>query len=214
MSPLPHCQISQWPATRQRYLDRFEANLTNIVRAANERNVRVILLTMPFHYRLSPAWKHRQPAWFDAEHREQVKQLTTRAVELKQAGDFAEALELIRQAVALDPLPAVPHYLEAQLLESLDRVDEAEAAYARSREAMIGNLGSCLSINRVIRKVATEHEAVLVDVRKLFDNYEHEHQRHFNVDLVHDDCHPTPLGHELIARALRPHLQQPTGNPQ
>lgn len=205
-------KASQWPDTRQRYLDRFEANLTTIVRAAHEQDVRVILLTIPFHYRLSPAWKHPQPAWFATDHREQMQQLTTRAMELKESGDATLALEVIRQAVALDPLPAVPHYLEAQLLESLERPAEAEASYARSREAMIGNLGSCLSINRVIRKVAAEHETVLVDVRQLFDNYEHERQRYFNVDLVHDDCHPTPLGHELIAQALRPHLQRPASD--
>ena len=84
---------------------------------------------------------------------------------------------------------------------------EAEAAYARSREAMIGNLGSRLSINRVVREVAAEQEADLVDLRKIFDDYQHRRQRHFNTELIHDDCHPTPLGHALIAQ----HLEQLLG---
>ena len=99
-------------------------------------------------------------------------------------------------------MPPVPHYLEAELLESLERPVEAEAAYARSREAMIGNLGSRLSINRVLREVAAEQEAELVDRRKSFDDYQHRRQRHFNTELIHDDCHPPPQGHTLIAQHL------------
>ncbi len=205
--------VSQWPETRQKYLERFRENLVAIVTESRSRNVRVILMTMPFQYRLAPAWKQRQPLAGDPQHLETMTRLVTETLGLQDQDQPAEALERIREAIRLDPLPPVPHYLEAELLESLERPVEAEAAYARSREAMIGNLGSRLSINRVIREVAAKDGAELVDVRKIFDDYHHRRQRHFNSELIHDDCHPTPLGHSLIAQHLEPLLEVagPTG---
>ena len=184
-----------------------------IVTESRSRNVRVILMTMPFQYRLAPAWKQRQPLAGDPQHLETMTRLVTETLALQDQDQPAEALERIREAIRLDPLPPVPHYLEAELLESLERPVEAEAAYARSREAMIGNLGSRLSINRVIREVAAKEGAELVDVRKIFDDYHHRRQRHFNSELIHDDCHPTPQGHSLIAQHLEPLLEVagPTG---
>jgi hypothetical protein len=96
----------------------------------------------------------------------------------------------------------VLHYLKAMSLEALERLDEAEAAYALSREAMIGNLGSRLSINEAIEKVARESGVELLDLAALFDREQHALGGHFNEDLIHDDCHPTPLGHRIIAAAL------------
>ena len=67
---------------------------------------------------------------------------------------------------------------------------------------MIGNLGSRLSINRVIREVAADQQTDLVDLRKVFDDFQHHRQRFFNVELIHADCHPTSLAHGLIAHHL------------
>ena len=47
----------------------------------------------------------------------------------------------------------------------------------------------------------------LIDVQELFQDYGARRQSYYNLDLIHDDCHPTPLGHQLIAEALVPVLQ-------
>ena len=191
-----------WPKTRQRYLDRFRDNLVTIVSEARRRNVRVILMTIPFQYRLAPAWKQRQPLAGDPGNLKTMTRLIHETLQLQKQDRSDNALLRIQSAIRIDPAAPVPHYLEAVLFESLDRPVEAEAAYARSREAMIGNLGSQLSINRVIREVAANHEAELVDLRKIFDEFQHNRKRYFNVELIHDDCHPTPLAHSLIAHHL------------
>jgi len=201
LTPLRY-DFTAWPETRQRYLDRFRDNLATIVTEARRRNVRVILMTMPFQYRLAPAWKQRQPLAGDPKNLETMTRLIHETVQLQKQDRSDDALLRIQSAISIDPAAPVPHYLEAELLESLDRPVEAEAAYARSREAMIGNLGSQLSINRVIREVAAKHEAELVDLRKIFDEFQHSRKRYFNVELIHDDCHPTPLAHSLIAHQL------------
>jgi lysophospholipase L1-like esterase len=193
---------TDWPETRQKYADQFRNNLATIVTEAQRRNVRVILMTIPFQYRLAPAWKQRQPLAGDPNNLELMTRLIHETVNLHEQKQMDTALKRIQFAIKIDPDTPVPHYLEAQLLESLDRPLEAEAAYARSREAMIGNLGSQLSINRVIREVAAKHNAELVDLRKIFDDFQHRQKRYFNAELIHDDCHPTPLAHGLIAHHL------------
>jgi tetratricopeptide (TPR) repeat protein len=161
---------------------------------------------MPFNYRLSPAWKHPQFEAYEPVHREEVRALLHEAGHKVQTGDCQGALPLVDRALALDPSPPLLHYLRAQCLERQGRLDEAEAAYAQSREQMIGNLGSRLSINTVIRRVATQTGVPLVDAARIFDAHEHASGHHFNEDLIVDDCHPSALGHQLIADALAPLL--------
>jgi len=202
----PRYDATSWPETRDHYLDHFRNNLVTIVSEARRRNVRVVLMTMPFQYRLAPAWKQRQPLAGDPGNLQTMTRLINETLQLQKQDRSDDALLRIQFAIKIDPAAPVPHYLEAELLEALDRPEEAEAAYARSREAMIGNLGSRLSINRVIREVAADQEADLIDLRKIFDDFEHRRKRHFNVELIHDDCHPTALAHGLIAHHLVRHL--------
>ena len=44
-----------------------------------------------------------------------------------------------------------------------------------------------------------------------FDRYERSAGEHFNSNLIHDDCHPTPRGHGVIADALLPFFIESDG---
>jgi hypothetical protein len=188
------------------YLDRFQQSLDLLVTHALARGVRVVLVTLPFNYKLSPAWKHPQFEAFDPAQSSVVTGLVEEAGRLVQQGNCDAAMPEIQRALALDPLPPVLHYLEAECLERSGRLTEAEAAYAQSRETMMGNLGSRLSINDAIRRTAVDHKVPLVDAARLFDDYEHARGKYFNEDLILDDCHMTALGHRLLADALAPLL--------
>ena len=192
----------QWRTTRRDYLDAFEANLLRMIEPAQAEGVRVILMTVPFNYKLSPAWKHPQPQFFVAEHAEATREAIREAASFLEQRRSRDALRVTEAALERDAGPAVLHHLKAMSLEALERLDEAEAAYALSREAMIGNLGSRLSINESIEKVARESGVELLDLAALFDREQHALGGRFNEDLIHDDCHPTPLGNRLIAAAL------------
>lgn len=192
----------EWLLTKQRYLDAFEANLTGMLRLAEKQGVRTIALTMPINHRLSPAWKHRQPDTFEPEKEEHVGKALREASVLQRDGSHAEALRVLNEALASAPRSPLLNYLRGESLEALDRRAEAEAAYAQCRENMIGNLGGVLSINEVIRRTARKTGAVLVDVQAIFETYGHDNGSYFNQDLIHDDCHPTALGHRLIAGSL------------
>jgi len=196
-------EARDWWHIRDAYLRRLELNLIRIVSQARKYGVRSMVLTMPFNYRLAPNATHPQPQHFLPVARSRVANLLERTRRLMgEQGDHAAALQRIREALALDPHPPVLSYMEAACLEALGRPAEAEEAYQRSRERMIGNLGSMVSVNATIKRAARAAGAELVDLKKVFDDFEHARGRYFNEELLVDSCHPTPLGHTLIARTL------------
>lgn len=198
-----------WHEARQSYLDTFEANLRTMVDYARRHGVHVLLLTVPFNPKLCPAWACPQPESLDPAHRDKVRANIHAAAELVRDRQYRPALSLLDETLKLDPRPPIPHYLRGQCLEGLGESLKAEAAYALSRENMIGHLGCRLSANKTITRVAASARVDLIDVARLFDDYEHAHGKFFNEDLIHDTCHPTPLGHRLIADAVTAALSLP-----
>lgn len=195
---------ADWAAVKERFLGRFATSLELLVRQARQRGVRVVLVTMPYRLRLSPAWKHPQFEAVDPAHAERVRELLRRAGALVQDGDCAAAEALVEQALALDPRPPLLHYLRGQCLERRGELDAARAAYAESREQMLGNLGSRASVNAAVRAVAEREQVPLVDAAALFEAWGRAHGDPFQEQLILDDCHPSPTAHALLAEALAP----------
>ncbi len=192
-----------WQESKQIYLENFENNITLMTRHAQAAGTRVVLLTMPFNYKLSPVWKHPQPESFDPVHAEATHTSLHAAKALMDQGHFDQALAELDHAITLDPWPAVPHHMRGACLESTGRFDEAAEAYANCRENMVGNLGSRLSINASISRVAKETGADLIDLSALFAENGRSRGHYFNDDLLIDDCHLSALGHAAVADALR-----------
>lgn len=191
-----------WFRTKKRYLANYERNLGMLIRAARKGRTRVLVLNMPFNYKLTPSFAHPQPESFVAAHRVQVRQGIAAVAPRVLKGDCAGALPRLDALLRLDPYPPVLHYLRAMCLERAGRLAQAAAAYSTCREQMIGNLGGILSINRIIARVAGSSDVEFVDVKQLFDRHGRARGKYFNDDLVHDECHPTPAGQVLIAREL------------
>jgi hypothetical protein len=187
--------------SKQAYLRMFSSNLTLLVRMAQACGAHVVLTTVPFNYKLAPAWKHPQPHSTVPAHAGAVTQALRAAAARLASNDYAAALTVLAHAQELDPCVALLHYLRGASLEGLGHHAEAEAAYAQCREHMTGNLGARLSINATIRTVADETGATLVDAAGLFDAVQHARKGHYNTDMMCDDCHPSRLGQQVLAAA-------------
>ena len=195
-----------WIATKKRFLDALEANFVRIVRRTRACGARAILVTMPFNYRLSPAWKHPQPESFLPEHRDAVRAAVAEAAAAWKQEEYDACVRAADRGLALDPYPPILHALRGSALERLGRLEEAERAFAQSRDHMVGNLGGIPSINERIRRVAAAEGAELLDAERIFDEREHARGRYFNEDLIQDDCHPSLAGHRVLADALEERL--------
>lgn len=65
---------------------------------------------------------------------DQAKQFTQQATQSLQSGQFGQALELVDQAITLDPTDAEAHVLRGICLAQLSRPQEATAAFRRATE--------------------------------------------------------------------------------
>lgn len=196
-----------WEEARAAFLDNYEGNLRTMVSKARKSGVRVILGTMPFLHKLSPAWKHRQPLVYDAANLARVTALLEQAIECLQKWDGAGAIAALDQALALEPKSPLLRYVKAYALEQNGMPEEAERWYGRARDAVVGNLGGVLTINEIIRKVAREEGAILADFQIAFERRQHALGGYFNRDLIADDCHPSRDGQRLIAELLERRIE-------
>ncbi|HSV43762.1 MAG TPA: SGNH/GDSL hydrolase family protein [Candidatus Bathyarchaeia archaeon] len=189
-------------SSKTAFINTFKDNLTQMINAAQKKNVRVILMNVPFNYKLSPAFMHPQPICFNPSNQKAVDRNLNEIVTLIEKRDYANAVRLVDQTLTLEPYPAILHYLKGYALEKMGNALAAEESYALSRENMVGHLGTRLSINKAIEEVAQKTGVTFVDVKKLFDAEQHTQGGFFNEDLIRDDCHPSPAGHRLIAESL------------
>ena len=201
-NPTHHFDFDAWSRQRRAFLEQFADNLRAMRSLATDADARVVFVTVPFQYKLSPTFRHPQPHFTRELHAVEVQDRTSLALNAIRAERWNEAAEELDTAIALDPEPALLHYLRGVATEGLGEHVHAEQHYAQSRDRMIGNLGARLAINEAIRTVAAETDAIVIDAREIFDEHEHSAGRYYNESLIHDDCHPTPAGQRLLARAL------------
>jgi len=193
-------------SSKQQFIKAFRQNLHQMITYARDNNVRVILMTVPFNYKLSIAFMHPQPLYYTTTNKNRVQENIKLILRHIDRAEYKQAYKLIQQTLNLEPHIPLLFYLKGSVLEKTGQHSEAEKAYALSRENMIGHLGARLSINEAIRSIADSQNVELIDLKKLFDNWEHSHGGFYNSRLIPDDCHPSPQGQRLIAEALHQNI--------
>lgn len=117
-----------------------------------------------------------------------------------EAGDPAVALEGFDAAVALDDLHADVHFGRGRALEALERYDEAREAYRAARDRDELRFRAPGAMNRILREVAEEQGARVVEVEEAFAGLaEHGIVGH-SVMLEH--LHPNLSGYFAMADAF------------
>lgn len=194
--------FNEWKIAREKYLKNYENNLITMIYYAKQAGAEVVLMTVPLNYKLSPAWKHPQPWFYNEEHKIAMEEVIPAAVTMIESGQYEAALKGLDAALKLEPEVSILHYFRAHSLEQLGNFAKAELAYEKSRDYMVGNLGSVPALNNITAKVAASSRVTMIDLKKVFDEYEHSNGNYFNETLIRDDCHPSDLGHALIAKEI------------
>lgn len=197
----------KWHQTKRNFLKHYGTNLKHIHELSRDNKIPIIVLGVPFKLKLSPSWKHPQPTAHDPKNIEKIDSLINKALQGMVSERTFGATTSIDAALVLEPKSSVLHYIKAVILERQGNMLEAEDSYTKSREHMIGNLGSMVSINKQIQTVVEKIGMDYLDLHKLFREYEHSQNNYFNETLIQDDCHPNPEGHRIIADALFEHFK-------
>ena len=192
-----------WPSARElAYRDLlYEQNLRRMAETLRAAGGRLAFLTLGQNLSdwAPAAASHREDLTqdererFDAHHRAGARLAAT-------ADGCEPALAEWERARAIDAEHALLHYDMARCWHRLGRLDEARAGYRRASDLDRVPHGAPSSYNALLRDLAREYGAVLVDVAALLERASGE--RLVGDDLFDDFAHPNLRAHQLIGKAV------------
>ncbi len=204
----------QVPATSpllQYAYTNFDSNLRDTITASHNAGARVIVSTV--------ATNLKDCAPFSSQHRDGLSQddlrswstLVNEGIRLEGIGDFAQALQVYRQASAIDDQYAELEFRIARCLEKTGDTQQAAEHFARARDLDTLRFRADSRINQINRSAAAAG-AEVVDAEALFAQQSPAGAP--GSDLVYEHVHMTPAGNYLLARAMfRNIATQTSGQP-
>jgi tetratricopeptide (TPR) repeat protein len=185
------------PGQLEKVAEHYEFSITSMVKAAKDKDIPVILLTVPTNLR---DWRpnvsvvsvqgDREKQWGKAY-------LAGQAALLK--SDTKLAVESLTRAAMLDPGHAATHYYLGRALEAAGRLDEAHTSYDRARNLDANPFRTISRFNEIIRRIGEAFDnATVVDMEAHFRAASYPHAPGF--DLFLDYVHPTKKGNLILAK--------------
>ncbi|MGB2822125.1 MAG: SGNH/GDSL hydrolase family protein [Phycisphaerae bacterium] len=186
----------QW---RQGVIEHFRYNVRRMVQMAQDARVPMLLINPPCNLRDCPPFKSQHRDGLSAEQLRRWRALRREAAGQSRS-DPARAVELLREALAIDDQHADLHYRLAKELDALRDTRRALEAYVRAKELDICPLRILEPMSEAIVRIAGQTNAAMVDVRKLI-----EQRSPYGIPgdaYLSDHVHPRIAGHRFIADAL------------
>ncbi len=177
----------------------FDTNLRDTITASKDAGAHVIVSTV--------ATNLRDCAPFASQHREGLSQsdlqkwtsLMQEGNRLEQTGDYAQALQVYRQALAIDGQYAELEFRIARCLEKAGDTQQATQHFARARDLDTLRFRADSRINQINRSAAASG-AEVVDAEAIFS--QSNPTETIGSDLVYEHVHLTPAGNYLLAREM------------
>jgi len=145
--------------------DHFEANLRDTIAAARKQGVPVLLTTVAVNLRHQPPFA-AIPADLEEGERRFVDELFASSGERLSNGDPIEAIRLSLNALEADPENADMHFRLASAFDQADREELARRHYQLAVDTDGLRFRADSRINELIRTLATEPGASLVDAEQ------------------------------------------------
>ena len=174
----------------------FQNTLQKLVRHAHDRNVRVILATVPCNLRDWPPESVASLRGDETEMSAWTAAFNDGRRKLD-GGQFREAITALEQAATIAPQYAETHYLLGKAFEGAESWQRARMAYERACDCDASPDRRLSAVNDAIREVARNEGVRLLDVDRIFQDQSDHGLVGFN--LIEDYVHPNETGHHLIA---------------
>lgn len=179
----------------------YERNLHRMLDAMEAVGGRVAILTLSQNFAdwAPPASLHRVDLEPEAQAR--WEGLVAEADRLAEVGsDCRPALTSYERALEIDAEFAMLHYKLARCQHSLGDLDSARHHYRRASDLDPVPLGAPTQFNEILRAVASERGAILVDVDAFMT--EESGDRAVGNDLFTDFAHPNIRAHQRISKEI------------
>ena len=185
------------PADKAAVVESFRDGLARLIRVAQDHGSKVLVATVPCNLR---DWRPQRSIignFADDSKRTMWLEVYVAGESHLKAEEHRDAIAALENALELSPGHADTHFLLGRAYEELGHWEQSRRSYERAVDYDASPIRRVGQINRAIREVATEEEALLVDIESVFtENSEHGL---IGFELIEDYVHPTPDGHALIA---------------
>ncbi len=153
---------------RRDVVDHFRYNVQRMVRMSRDARVPILLMNPVSNLRDCPPFKSQHRDGLTDEQRERWSELCREAA--RHSGPRSpRAVQLLRQALAIDDQHAGLHYHLAKELDAVGDLDEARESYVRAKELDICPLRMPEPMHQAILDIARQTRTPLADVRKLIE---------------------------------------------
>ena len=180
----------------QRGIDQYRANLSAILSRYRQAGVPVLIATVACNERDQPPFISGHAAQTDGQALQGHLEAGQGSLKTDQP---IQALAEFDQVVELDDSHAGGHYGRGQALDQLGRYAEARQAYLAAKDRDLLRFRAPEAINQVIREVAAQQGARLVDVQQALADESRDGI--IGSDLMLEHLHPNIRGQFLMADA-------------
>ncbi len=183
---------------RQGTIAHFQLNVQRMVSICQQRSVPILLINPPYNLKDTPPFKYEHRAGITPQEETRFEQIWDQA---KQEGiSTAQRIELLQQALAIDPQHAAAQFHLGRCYLSERNSDQARQHLTRAKDEDICPLRILSPMRQIIADVATDHSVPLLDAQQLFEQQSRDSIT--GNDWFLDHVHPSIRGHQLWARTL------------
>lgn len=190
-------------ALYRRGLEQYRANLRALLKKYRRAGIPVFIATVVSNLRDQPPLASGHSEGADVEAWSRRMSSGQKALE---SGDPRVALAAFEAAVATDGAHAEGHFGLARALDELGRYDEARRAYVAAKDRDELRFRAPEEINDILREVAAEQGAYVVEVRQAFRRAARDGI--VGYDLMLEHLHPNLDGYFVMADAFYDALRE------
>jgi tetratricopeptide (TPR) repeat protein len=188
------------PELKRKILAHYRYNLARMVDIANSGGAKVIFVTPAANLRSSSPFKSEHPVGL-SEKEKDLWQAHKREAEKKfEQKRYDEALAEMEQAMEIDGEHAHAHFLRAQLLQALGRMDDANHSYVAALESDVCPLRILPAMRDILSETAASRGVPVFDYHSFL--VERSENGLPGDDWFLDHVHPTIEGHRFLALEL------------
>ena len=187
------------PARLRAYAN-FKGNLEDILGAAHQANVPVILSTVAVNLKDCAPFASVHAVGLDKNQELAWNQIYQQGVDFETAGSFSEALALYQKATQIDPQFADLHFRMGDCDLALTNVDEARREFELARDYDALDFRADTRVNSALRDAASRYAGQgihLLDAARIFA--QNSPQGVPGLELFYEHVHLNFTGNYLLA---------------
>jgi len=189
---------------QENILKHYRISLERMVQLARSVGAQVIFVTPASNLKDCSPFKSQHTDGINKADLQRSEELLLMSTPFAWEKEWGGILQLLDEAVELDPRFAELHYRRGQALLGLGRFEEAKKTLRLARDEDVCPLRALTPMRRIVTEVAREQGVMLLDFEDLLQQRMQSTKGYsiLGQEYFLDHVHPTIEGHKILAVAL------------